>query len=811
MDTFLRWLAARRGIELDPGTELRLELSSFPSGGLGFVYILALVAMLAIVVFAYRRDAQRLSRGRRALLATLRALAVCAAFFLLLEPDLVAVKRDVRPGSVAVLVDTSQSMTHDDTYRRTPEIAAAWRESGVRDPASTSRIELADHVLRREDAALIRDLAKNNDVFVYGFHSGLDALGSFDVVDAEEEATETSYALEPLTATGRYSNLGNAVRGALERHRDATLAGLLLLSDGRRNLGGQGSEIARLVEQRKVAHTLVLPVGDPSETQTLRLTRIDAPDKVFQKDPFTVRANIESQGYESVTANVRLERQADGGAVEVLQTQSVQLGDGAREALVEFADLRSQEPGVYTYLVRVEPPEFEPETPERHVQRQQIEVLGEKTRVLLISGGPSHELRFLRTQLIRDNTVELSSWLLSADPDFPQDGDVVLERLPEDREAMDAFDVFIFLDPDSSKLSEEFCRLVRVQVEESGAGLWWICGEIYTLDALRPTASTRVLSEILPVVPDVERADQNFGLGRARSKPMPIRLTPNGARHKVARLSDTAEISEQIWAALPGIFVGFPVEKTKPGAAVIAEFNNAKLRQFGPIPLIATQFFGAGRVLYSGTDDTYRWRARHENAYNRFWIKGIRHLFEGRLSAGNSRLSLTLDEEKVELGTPQRIVADVKDETFEPWVSDSFELELESEDGSVEPLQLSPVEGVPGQYEIRLWPTQLGFFRVRPAQPVGREVNANFQVVAGEFEKHGPASLATLGAIAAAPGGATFSSPLTFAAAARAIPSMAITDTTASRHPIWDSWVTILVILGLLSAEWWLRKRSNLL
>lgn len=818
MESLLRWLAERIDLDVEPGTELRVELSSFPEGGAGFLVLLALLAVVAIVVVAYKRDAHRVPRGRRIVLATLRTLAVLAAFMLLLEPNLVAVKRDVRAGATVVLVDVSQSMAQKDPYRRVPDLAAAWRKAGVGDPEGTERINLVKHLLSDEDHALLRELAKHNDVHVYGFHAGLDPVTSLEYVGSTGAAPNpdapvaTGPDTSTLAATGRFSNLGFAVRSALERHRDASLAGLVLLSDGRRNLGAQGPEIARLLEQRKVGRTLVLPIGDPSSTQTLRITRIDAPEKVFQKDPFTVRANIESTGYDDITVSVRLARERDGSGKEIVQSQQVRLGDTAREVLAEFRELRSAEPGIFTYSVEIDPPEFEAPSPERHIQRTQIEVLGEQTRVMLVAGGPSHEYRFLRTQLIRDQTVDLSCWLLSADPDFPQDGNTVLERLPDDREKLDAFDVFLFLDPDSSKLSPEFCELVAKQVEENGAGLWWVCGEIYTLDALRPDANMRALSEILPIVPDVESADHRFGLGRARTEALRYELTPAGARHKVARLVDRQDVSEQLWNVLPGFYVGFPVDRAKAGAVVLAEFVNPREPQRGRIPLLATQFYGAGRTMWLGTDDIYRWRAVHEQAYNRFWVKGIRHLFEGRLSAGNNRLSIDLDELKVELGAPQRIVVTARDEAFEPLVRNSFDVVLEAEgSATAENLVLTPIEGAPGQYEARFWPATTGFYRVRPAQQLGRDVQVTFQVVPAQIEREGPADLSVLGAIAAVPGGLLCSNPEQLTAAARQIESMSVIDTFSSSHAVWDSWVTVAIILSLLAAEWVLRKRSNLL
>lgn len=813
MNDLLKWLAARNGVEIEPGTELRLELSSFPSGGMGFLVILALVALLAMVVLAYRRDAHRLTVGRRALLASLRGLAILTAFALLLEPNLVSVKRDIRPGTTIVLVDVSQSMTHEDPYRRAEDLAKAWRDVGVAQPHATPRIDMVEHLLRRDDYALLLDLAKDNDVHVYGFHSGLEPLGTLDY-DGLQPGVETDaepFALADLAATGKFTNLGAAVRSALERHRDSTIAGLAILTDGRRNLGARGAEIARLIEQRKVERTIVLSIGDPTATQTVRLSRIDAPEKVFQKDPFTIRANVESQGYDRISVRVHLKRTLDGGSAETVASETVELGAGRPERLVEFSGQRSREPGVFTYIVEVEPPEFEPPSPERHLQRKQIEVLGEQTRVLLISGGPSHEYRFVRTQLIRDNSVNLSAWLQSADADFPQDGNVVIDELPTEREKLDEFDVFIFLDPNQAKLTEEFCQLVAKQVEENGAGLWWVCGEIYTLDALRPTATTKPLTDILPVVPDVERADQRFGLGRARKTALRYQLTPAGELHKVSRILERRADSKQLWGALPGFYVAYPVERVKPAAVVIAEYTDPRYQQFGTIPLIATQYYGAGRVLYTGTDDTYRWRSIYIDAHNRFWIEGIRHLFEGRLTAGNARLRLTVGEEKLELGSPQHVVADVKTEAFAPLVTAGFDLQLELEDGTSERLPLAPVEGVPGQYEARFWPTGTGFYRLRPTESVGRDVQASFQVVRAEIEKEGPANVAELGALATATGALLCADATEFVRATESIVSMSVTDTFLSQHAIWDSWVTVILLLSLLSAEWWLRKRSNLL
>ena len=65
MQDFLRWLTTWKGVDLEPGTELQLELSAFPTGGLGLLVLLGCAAALLLVVFVYRRDGKSLTGRQR--------------------------------------------------------------------------------------------------------------------------------------------------------------------------------------------------------------------------------------------------------------------------------------------------------------------------------------------------------------------------------------------------------------------------------------------------------------------------------------------------------------------------------------------------------------------------------------------------------------------------------------------------------------------------------------------------------------------------------------------------------------------------
>jgi hypothetical protein len=832
MDELLRWLAKWRGIEPEPGTDLQFELARFPSGGLGLLVLLGCALVIVFVGFVYRRDGKNLTTGQRVVLGTLRAIAVLAVVGLLLEPSLVTVKRETRAGHTILLVDTSQSMSHVDAWRReaVQPIAAGWRELGVKDLAAAPRLALVKELLAHGDGELVRKLAAKNQVQLYSFAGNLDQLpllpppppktgpdGQPLPADANAPPPVPRIDVQKLVADGRASNLGGALRTALDRSRSSEIAAVVFVTDGRRNAGPQAAEIARLLGQRKIPHTFVLPVGDPSETQTVLLARFEAPSKVFRRDPFEMKAVVASQGYDAMQLTARLLRVDEKGTEETVRSQQVQIGGDRSEAVIEWKDVSSENSGRFLYRTEIQPPDGEPVVAERHAKSAPVEVLDEKLRLLLLAGSATHEFQILRTLLIRDKTIDVSCWLESADPKYPQDGDenVRIEALPEQRADFDPYDVVILIDPDQGKLTRTFCENLQKHVVENGCGLWWVAGEKYTLDSLRKTSVTFPLAELLPIDPDIQRAENDLGLGKAFKNPWQFALAPegdDGIGSKLTRIADGREESRALWSRLPGQRFFFPTTRVKPAAIVLAEHTNPELRRNGRgMPMLAMQNVGAGRVVFAGFDETYLWRSRYEQAYNRYWVNGIRYLFEGRAQAGNSRLRLFANQEKVDLGDVIEITAEVKDEAQQPLIADSFPIAIEREGEAPETLQLMPAEAAPGSYTLRLRPAQIGNYRVRATDKVGKMVEVSFQVVAAMIEREGPADRAELAAIAAAPGGELLDTPQALLAALDRIPSRSATDTFRTPHAIWDGWPTIMFVLVLLSIEWLLRKRFNLL
>src|SRR5208337_5630334 len=77
----------------------------------------------------------------------------------------------------------------------------------------------------------------------------------------------------------------------------------------------------------------------------------------------------------------------------------------------------------------------------------------------------------------------------------------------------------------------------------------------------------------------------------------------------------------------------------KPGAAVLlAAQNPAKT------PIVVAHRYGAGRVFWMGTDESWRWRDRlGERVHQTFWLQVMRWGLAGRLRGQDPRLQVGLD------------------------------------------------------------------------------------------------------------------------------------------------------------------------
>ena len=120
-------------------------------------------------------------------------------------------------------------------------------------------------------------------------------------------------------------------------------------------------------------------------------------------------------------------------------------------------------------------------------------------------------------------------------------------------------------------------------------------------------------------------------------------------------LAATAEASKTAWLGLPRL-PWLLAGRAKPGATTLAAIEG--FQPDGDGSVIAAQPYGLGKVLWVGTDATWRWRFRVGDAYHhRFWGQVVRWAAAGKLAVGADWVRFGPDRSRLPEGESPRLTA----------------------------------------------------------------------------------------------------------------------------------------------------------
>jgi hypothetical protein len=771
-----------------------IELAGAPHGWGRLLGLAGVVAGLAFVIWMYRREGRTgASPPLRYFLAAVRCLLLIGLIVIWLRPVQVTYIESTLNAITAVLVDDSVSMT-----------AAA---ADAQDPLTDTRGARVNTLLYEQDARWLRRLADNNELRVFAF-GGTTA--------SQPLPWEQDGGAEPTAeVTATRTDLGQALAAVADLQRAQPLAGVVVLSDGVVNSGMDADEL-RTYAQQLQAPVFSVGVGALEEPPNVRVAGLAAPSAVPQGDPFEVRLELEARGLPPLQLPVRLfatTADADGGNQERLVAERRVNFDPDEPVQVVTVPLDPAEPG--DLVVRVELDTLPDETfPDDNYATTYVRVLGDRLRVLLVAGRPSYEYRFVTTLLERDNTIDLSTWLQSADREAIRDGDTVITRLPRRPEEIFAYDALLLFDPNPAELDSTWALAVRRFVDEFAGGVLYQAGTHFAVPFLG-AAKLNDFVNILPAAPNSEAALRLREGGAYYTRQRGIAL-PADAVHPLVTFGAENTAAARIWEQIPAPWWTFPFGRTKPIASTLLEDPTST----PPAPLLAVQAFGAGRTALLATESTWRWRSTAQPLFERFWVEMVRYLTAPRRATDSSRGLLAVEPDPVEAGDFLRIEARVLDAQFVPWYADTVDAAVVLNETSELPVTLNAIPGRDGWYSGRLQMTEPGIGVVRlPLPTAASEAEAEpetltkyFRVTQTDVEMRRLArDEAVLRGLAEA-SGATYV-PIT---AADTIPDRipAAAQVRVDRGPqeeLWDEWWVLAILAGLLTIEWTLRRKHNLL
>ncbi len=664
--------------------------------------VFALFAVFVAVMNVF--DGVDLSRRGVVFLATLRLLALVALLIAYLQPQWREEQQVVENSRALVLVDTSQSMGLVD---ESPE-------------AADGQSRLAQVTEFLQDSSLLNTLRERHDLQIYGFGNELRRLGTLpklgsetaeerdDETGAEQptpEAPATSNWAEELLPTAGETRLGEAVAQALRQNRAAPLSGLLLFSDGGQN-AGPGEEWALQAATETGVPLFTVGLGSTQPFREARIADVARPERIYPGDDFSVTVYLQASGLEGRSITVRLQVADAAGTAEAatdwqdIATRQVELPADGEPLSVALRGAGFPEAGRRTLRVILEGDRGTAQADETEFAFDVV-VVERASRILLFAGGPTREYRFLRNQLHRDPHVTLDVLLQTAKPGISQDASEVLFDFPATREELFEYDAIVAFDPDWRQLDDTQIQILEEWIAEQAGGLIAVAGPVY-MDRWTRDARMAAIRALYPV--KFYRRFSRLEDGHYGSPvPLPVQFTRAGQEAEMLRLDDTAVGNQQAWQDFPGVYGYYLLEGTKETATVHARLGGtAALRDEERPVFLAEHLYGAGRVFFLGTGELWRTRALDPGYFEKFYVKLLRHVSQGRLLRGSQRGLLLVERDRLDVGETTTIRAQLSDRNFQPLERTQIVVDILRPDRSWDSLTLRPDPSRPGMYSGQL-------------------------------------------------------------------------------------------------------------
>ena len=632
-----------------------------------------------------------------------------------------------------------------------------------------------------------------------------------------------------LRAEGEESQLGTVVRQVINDFRGSSLAAVVMLTDGVTTEGEDLVKVSRYASQVGVPLFFV-GIGDAQDVRDLKLHDLQVEDAVYVNDRLVFEARLTAQGYtEPRTVLARLYEKDKDGKLKELAKQPVTTDPQGKP--VQFRLMhRPTEPGERTYVVDV--PEQEDEVKPATNNRLERTILvrdAKIVKVLYIEGYARYEYRFVKNLLERESaarpgnkTIDLKVLLLDADNEYASEDKSAIADFPT-KDELNGYDVILFgdVDPKDKKVGPQNLQHLADFVKERGGGLLMIAGTRRSPHAFKDSP----LGDVLPVqviAPPPQETEYLTGYRPER--------TSIGRFHPIFRFSPDETENTAIWNHLAEVFwysEGYRIQPAaevllvhpQPPAAALASHTGAGE---GGHPLLVQQFVGAGRSMFLGLDETWRWRYREDELrFNQFWIQTIRYLARSRLG----RVELRVDRQTpYRRGEPIKVTVRFPDDAPPPGPDTKVEVIVtrtlpvrDAAKGEIEKetLSLAKMPGSRATYEGLLTRTPEGEYRFWLSAPVvaGSNPRAEARVLppAGEMERL-RMNQSDMERAAEETHGRFY----TIANAERLLDELpsgtrVAFDTPQPPQLLWNHFAMFALVLTLLGSEWGLRKRKHLL
>jgi hypothetical protein len=395
--------------------------------------------------------------------------------------------------------------------------------------------------------------------------------------------------MDPSATT---TNLADGLKGRITDKESERIAAVLI-SDGQHNEGSSPLAAAKMLGNRQIP-IYTVGVGSTALPDDLALLQVKTPTSVFYKDrvkgevvikddmppgrPFTVKVECAGQ----VVWEKRL-------STEQTHLRTVPFDFPVQTLIEKVAGVREKGVEVLnqalTFRASLSGVDGEKEKTNNDADFS-LHAIMQRRKVLILDGRPRWEVRYLRNLFDRDDQWEVNALVADRGSEGWTRGKNI-GQFPADRETLFSYDMIVFGEVPRQLLSKvEEQEWIRDFVAKRGGGMLVIDGRRGHISNYSGTP----LEALFPV-------DWKAETGR----PTGLRLTERGSRLAMLQISAEVEKNMDTWAGLQPPHWVAPA-RALPGSEVLIEAVVGERK----IPVLVYRRFGAGKVLFSGFDESWR-------------------------------------------------------------------------------------------------------------------------------------------------------------------------------------------------------------
>ena len=752
------------------------EQAVFTNGRFGFdvrpgALILVFIFLLAgaFVYFIYLRPRTRLPKRTTATLVALRATLLTFMILLLLRPVVVVSSVIPRSSYVALVVDDSLSMKLQDA------------------PGGATRLDTVKQaLLNTAPNSFLNKLEQKFKTNLYGFSGALSRLK-----DAND-----------LFGEGRTSDISGALDETIKRSSGMPLSAIVLATDGAANVPSDISNTLRELRARDIA-VFTIGVGDTAKPLDAELTRINMPRRVLAGSRVNIETFVGLSGYSET--KVLLGVKEDG---RTIKTEEFNVRGNDTQAI--NLDITPATPGVHRYTVEITPLDGEI-TVDNNKQDALVDVVEGPLRLLYVEGEPRWELGKIREALrLNEKNLVLISLQRTGENKFYRQGIgnqvELVTGFPKTEEELFSYDGLVLGSVDAAFFSPDQLRSIEAFVARRGGGLLALGGRL-AFDGGKYKGTP--LDDLIPLVLTGGPVDE----ANSYAPVYKVSLTGAGQAHPITRLNDDRAANQKIWNDLPPVSISEPLLNVKPGAVVLLEARRVD-GSGANVPLLVQQRYGRGQTLALTASDTWRWRMRMDaknNSHETFWRQLLRYV----VSSTPQQIEVSAAKDVYSMDDTVNIVADLRDKKFNAVGDAHATARVTKPSGATVdvPLTFTTLNNA-NIYTGEFKADELGQHRIELAGTSASlgQLNAQANVLVSDLNREYYSAAQNrdlLKRIAAETGGKYY----TPAQVQSLLDDLTYRQTPYSERvtkDLWDMPVNFVLLIGLLSAEWFLRKREGL-